>query len=118
MTAPSDVAGFIASVLMDNRKTESGTLEIAGPSLYSPSDVASVFGNLFDKPVTAQQIPPEQWKESLLNAGFSENASDNLILMTQAVIDGKARPELPEDKVIRLRTSLKDFLSGKCQDSH
>lgn len=113
MTAPSDVAGFIASILMDTLNTESRTFEVAGPSLYSPSDVASVFGDLFHKPVTAHQIPPEQWKESLLNAGFSENASDNLILMTQAVIEGKARPELPEDKVIRLRTSLKDFLSGK-----
>lgn len=116
MTAPSDVAGFIASVLMDNRKTERGTFEIAGPSLYSPSDVASVLGGLFHKPVTAHQIPPEQWKESLIRAGFSENATDNLILMTQAVIDGKARPELPEDKVIRLPTSLKEFLSGKYQD--
>jgi len=117
MTAPPDVAGFIASVLMD-RKTESGTLEIAGPSWYSPSDVARVFGNLFHKPVTAHQIPPEQWKESLLNAGFSENASDNLILMTQAVIDRKARPELPDEKVIRLHTSLEYFLSGKPENSH
>jgi len=117
MTAPSDVAGFIGSVLMD-RKTESRTLEIAGPSLYSPSDVANIFSNRFQKPVTAHQIPREQWKESLLNAGFSENASDNLILMTQAVIDGKARPELPDDKVIRLQTSLEDFLSGKPENSH
>lgn len=110
MTAPSDVAGFIASVLMDSRKTESEILEITGPSLYSPADVAIVFSDIFQKPVTAHQIPPEQWKESLINAGFSESASDNLILMTQAVIDGKARPELPEEKIIRLQTSLRDFL--------
>jgi uncharacterized protein YbjT (DUF2867 family) len=113
MTAPPDVAGFIASVLTNTRNTGSRTFEIAGPALYSPSDVAAVFGSLFQRPVTAQQIPPGQWKESLLSAGFSENASDNLILMTQAVIDGKAGPEFSEDKVIRLRTSLKDFLSGK-----
>ena len=113
MTAPSDVAGFIASVLMDSRKTESEILEITGPSLYSPADVAIVFSDIFQKPVTAHQIPPEQWKESLISAGFSGNASDNLILMTQAVIDGKARPEFSEEKIIRLRTSLKDFLFGK-----
>lgn len=110
MTAPSDVAGFIASVLMDSRKTESGILEITGPSLYSPADVAGVFSDIFEKPVTAHQIPPEQWKESLISAGFSDNASDNLIQMTQAVIDGKARPGLPEEKIIRLYTSLRDFL--------
>ena len=112
MTAPSDVAGCIASVLMDNQQTASRTLEIAGPSRYSPSDVAEIFSKRFQRPVTAQQIPPEQWKASLLGAGFSENASDNLILMTQAVIDGKARPQLPEEKVIRLPTSLGDFLSA------
>lgn len=112
MTAPPDVAGFIASVLADTQNTGSGTFEITGPLPYSPSDVAGVFGEFFQRPVTAQQIPPEQWKESLISAGFSENASDNLILMTQAVIDGKARPEFTEDTVIRLRTSLKDFLYG------
>ncbi|HPD75610.1 MAG TPA: NAD(P)H-binding protein [Methanoregulaceae archaeon] len=113
MTAPPDVAGFIASVLTDTRNTGNGTFEIAGPTLYSPSDVAIVFGELFKKQVTAHQIPPEQWKESLLRVGFSDNASDNLILMTQAVIDGRARPEFSEEKVIRLRTSLKEFLSVK-----
>jgi hypothetical protein len=32
--------------------------------------------------------------------------------MTQAVIDGKARPEFSEEKVIRLRTTLEEFLSA------
>lgn len=117
MTAPGDVAGFIASVLMDTRKTESRILEITGPSLYSPADVAGVFSDIFEKPVTAQQIPPEQWKESLISAGFSDNASDNLIQMTQAVIEGKARPELPDEKIIRLQTSLKDFLLATRENS-
>jgi uncharacterized protein YbjT (DUF2867 family) len=66
MTAPPDVAGFIASVLTDTRNTRSRTFEIAGPSLHSPSDVAGVLGDLFHRPVTAQQIPSEQWKASLL----------------------------------------------------
>lgn len=47
------------------------------------------------KKVQVQPIPKERWKESLLSVGFTENASENLMDMTQAVIDGTTIPENP-----------------------
>ena len=40
-----------------------------------------------------QAIPREQWRETLLSAGVTDNTAENLSNVTQAVIDGLVVPE-------------------------
>ncbi|WP_207534096.1 NmrA family NAD(P)-binding protein [Desertivirga arenae] len=113
MNAPEDVAKFIVLVLsgkIDNASQK--IIELTGPGLYSSSDVATILSKVFGKEVQAQQIPKENWRETLLSAGFTENAAKNIMEMTQVVVDGMAIPENP-DKVIRLSTTLQKYFEGQ-----
>lgn len=109
MIAPPDVAEFAANLIMEP-KTGDKIYEITGPELYSSSEIAHIFGMVLGRKVEAQQIPQENWKSTLLQVGFSDNAAQNLIEMTSAVIDGKTRLE-DKDKVIRLKTGFEKYLS-------
>lgn len=110
MIAPTDVSHFIAEILLDENRRE-GLYEIVGPSKYSSSEVAETFGTLLKKKVEVAQLPREQWRETLLNFGFSKNGVDNLIKMIEAVIDKKTDPEKPMG-VVKLKTDLNTYLSN------
>jgi Predicted nucleoside-diphosphate-sugar epimerases len=111
MNSPLDLARFIADIMsqpmgMPARKV----YELAGPAPYSSTDVASTFATILGKEVLPQSIPPSQWKQTLLSAGFTENTAENLMDMTKAVIDGLAIPEFP-DQIIKLPTTLDCYLT-------
>lgn len=109
MHSPGDLAQFIAKVIALPASSEKEIYELVGPEKYSSRDVANTFSALLNKKIAVQPIPPEQWKERLLSAGFTDNTAANLSDMTQAVIDGKLVPEWPE-KIVSLQTSLKTYL--------
>lgn len=110
MHSPYDLAEFVADVMCHpTNQGRKRIYELAGPESLSPADVATAFSSLLKKEVTTQSIPPDQWKETLLSAVFTENSADNLIDMTQAVIAGLTTPEFPE-KVIRLSITIGDYL--------
>ncbi len=92
MIAPPDVAEFLSEVMICNRRQER-IYEIAGPKLYSSLDIAKIFGDVLGREVAVQQVLPEKWESTLMEAGFSKDGAKNLILMTQAVIDGKTKNE-------------------------
>lgn len=106
MVAPADVAAFAAQLMTD--KPYKPFYEI-GEKYYSSAEVASVFEQKLQRKVEAQQIPREQWKTTLLQVGFSDDAAANLIKMTQAVFDGKTQSENPSE-VIAMPTSLASYL--------
>ena len=110
MHSPIDLAKFIAKVLTDKSTSKKRTIyELAGQQKYSSLDVAKTFSKLLDKDVIVQSIATEQWKETLLSVGFTENTATNLSDMTQAVIDGKTIPERPND-IIKLPTTLEKYM--------
>lgn len=109
MNSPIDVAKFIAGGMLDsNSGKEKDIYELSGQA-YSPSEVARLFSEVLRQPVKLQVIPPEQWQESLVSAGFSENTAENLADMTRAVTENTAVPERPE-QVVRLPATLEDYL--------
>jgi hypothetical protein len=65
-----------------------------GPHAYSSSDIAEIFRDVLNRDVTLQQVLPEEWESTLIQAGFSKDAANNLILMTKAVIDGKTKNDI------------------------
>lgn len=110
MNSPIDVAKFIAKAMLeDNDGNEKKVYELSGQA-YSSSEVARCFSKLLSQPVQLQVIPSEQWLETLVSAGFSENTAENLADMTRAVTENTAVPERPET-VVRLPTTLEDYLS-------
>lgn len=109
MIAPTDVAEFIAKIMTDEAEQEK-VYELVGPVAYSSADVANIFGDILNRKVEAQQIPQGQWKETLKQIGFSDSATDNLIKMTEAVINGKAKPEKEKTDLIQLPTTLESYL--------
>jgi uncharacterized protein YbjT (DUF2867 family) len=90
MIAPPDVAKFLAEVIICEDPQER-IYEIMGPHAYSSLDIANIFGEVLNRDVTVQQILPEEWENTLKQAGFSKDAANNLILMTKAVIDDKTK---------------------------
>lgn len=110
MHSAIDVAQFIAKVMTAPPSSAVKTIyELTGPTKYSSVDVANTFSKLLNKTVTAQQIPQESWKETLLSAGFTEDTAANLIDMTKAVIDHISVPENPS-RTVKLTTSLEEYM--------
>lgn len=113
MNAPIDVAKFIAKVITSESSSENRkTFELVGPRKYSSLDVAGTFSKLLHKDMSTQSIPKEKWKETLISVGFTENAANNLMDMTQAVINNKTVPERPNDTE-KLTTTLEKYIEGQ-----
>ncbi len=111
MGAPSDVAAFIARTITNAIPEQKKLYELTGPA-YSSADVATILENILHRKVSAQTIPSDQWRETLSQAGFSDNATANMIKMTQAVIDGITGPEQKQSKRIELPTSLETYFES------
>lgn len=109
MIAPPDVAGFLSDVITCKTPQER-IYEITGPQGYSSLDIAKIFGDVLGKNVTLQQVLPEEWESTLIQAGFSKDGAENIMLMTKAVIDGKTKNETTNP--IRFSTDFKSYLKN------
>lgn len=110
MHSPLDLAEFLADTLAKPIKNETNKIyELVGQEKYSSLDIAQAFSSLLRKDVFTQAIPSDKWKETLMSVGFTENTANNLIDMTQAVIDGLTVPEFPDDTK-ELKTTIDNYL--------
>lgn len=107
MIAPADVAAFSAKLMSDDTPRER-IYEITGPYAYSSSEIAQIFEAALNRSVTVQQMLPEDWESTLLQAGFTKDGAHNLMLMTKAVIDGRTKNTTPNP--IRCATDFKTYL--------
>lgn len=109
MIAPPDVAKFLADVMICKNPKER-IYEIMGPCDYSSLYIAKIFKEVLNRDVSLQQILPEEWESTLMQAGFSRDAADNLILMTKAVIEGKTKNDTLNP--IRFSMDFKTYLNN------
>ncbi|HIH74226.1 MAG TPA: NAD(P)H-binding protein [Methanosarcina sp.] len=109
MIAPPDVAEFLSDMMICKAQQER-IYEITGPENYSSLDIVKIFEDVLHKSVILQQIPPEEWESSLMQAGFSKDGTKNLMLMTKAVIDRKTKDETVTR--ICLPTDFKEYLEN------
>jgi len=110
MLSPLDLAFFIAEIIAKPiGQTTTNVYELVGPKTYNSIDISRAFSSVLNKEVFLQSIPRDKWKETLLSVGFTSNSADNLIDMTQAVVDGFTTPEFPS-KTISLKTTIDDYL--------
>ncbi|EFS5375831.1 NmrA family NAD(P)-binding protein [Salmonella enterica] len=116
MIATEDIGGIGAEVLGEEWNG-ARTIELEGPSEYSPNDVADAFGNALSKPVNAVAVPEVDWENSMAHQGFSNAGLAGFIEMTQALNSGHIafrtnsglehrKGRIPLAKVIRLMMKL------------
>lgn len=115
MVSPMDVAEFIAEVMINNVEG-SQIYELEGPA-YSSIDVANTFEEILDRPVQAQQIPGTKWMETLQQIGFTEDAINNFVEMTEAVIEGKTTPERQGTIDVGMKTTLTQYFKENLKSS-
>ncbi|ACO84001.1 NmrA family NAD(P)-binding protein [Clostridium botulinum] len=109
MIAPSDVAKFLSKVMLCETPQEK-MYEITGPHSYSSSDMAKIFEDVLNREVILQQLLPEEWESTLIQAGFSIDGAKNFMLMTKAVIDGKTKYDTTNP--IPFSTDFKKYLKS------
>ena len=109
MCSPDEVGEFVSGILTE-KTGENKIYELIGPAELSSADVAVVFSQVLNRPVEAKQIPDTKWGETMENAGFSIDATEKFIAMTQMVIDGKTQPQGNGTEVVTLHTSFEEYL--------
>jgi uncharacterized protein YbjT (DUF2867 family) len=109
MIAPSDVAEFLSEVIICKILKER-IYEITGPHAYSSLDIAKIFGEALNRNVILQQVLPEEWENTLIQAGFSKDGAKNLALMTKAVIEGKTKNEISNP--VYFSTDFKSYMKN------
>jgi uncharacterized protein YbjT (DUF2867 family) len=110
MISPHDVADFLTNVIVQD--VEGNPIyELEGPGWCNPNDVATTFGNILGRSVEASQMPRERWGDQLQQAGFTQDSAKNFIEMTQAVNDGKAKPEGNGAILVKTQTTFKEYVA-------
>lgn len=109
MISPVDVAKFVANTIEKGIDT-SETIEIVGPKQYSAQDIAKDMGAALQKEVNVAAIPREEWKSTMKNIGFSDDAANNFAAMTAMVAEGKAQPEAKGKNPIVHKTTFEEYL--------
>ncbi len=104
MVAPQDIGELAASLMMENNAPRLTAIQT--PQMYSATDVASVFAQVLQKPVTVNAIPREALVETFQLLGFSLPAAVSYARMTERTID---HPDIPSDYVMG-KTSLEEYI--------
>jgi uncharacterized protein YbjT (DUF2867 family) len=116
MVAPEDVGKFAAELLsaplVNNR-----IYNIEGPKWYSAGDVAAALSVALNREVKVQVIPREGWGEALKEAKMSDDAVDNFIKMTAAVLDGRTQAEGGAVISIKGNTTLEEYIGEAVSSS-
>ncbi|MEP3245169.1 MAG: NmrA family NAD(P)-binding protein [Sneathiella sp.] len=87
MIATDDV-GYIAATILCENGDKSQVVELEGPALYSPNDVAENLTRMLGKTVSVDSIPIADWPEALSGSGMSAPAVAGFTEMTQALNSG------------------------------
>lgn len=95
MVATVDV-GSAAAALLQEERTGTRVVTLAGPKEYAPDDVAAIVSATLRKPVDVAVLPESEWPKALAEARFSKAALAGFIEMTRGLncphIDIKSDP--------------------------
>jgi NAD(P)H dehydrogenase (quinone) len=88
MVTTADVGRVAAEALLEGPGAKR-LIELAGPTDYSPLDVAATLSKLLDRPIRAVRMPDEEIIPTLESAGFSEDMAGLFREMTVGFNQGK-----------------------------
>lgn len=55
-----------------------------GPRRYTPLDVAEAMTSLLERPITARELPRDQWRQALMRGGLSQSYADLIVTLNDA----------------------------------
>jgi NAD(P)H dehydrogenase (quinone) len=71
MVATTDV-GRVAAALLQQRRSGRRVIELEGPRRISPNNVAAAFAEILGRPVRAEAVPRETWREFFKSQGMKD----------------------------------------------
>lgn len=87
MIATEDI-GCIAAKALSEHWEGTRVIELEGPTAYSPNDVARCLSRVWNKTISASNIPEADWAQTLSTKGFSSAAIAGFTEMTQGLNSG------------------------------
>ena len=87
MIATKDVGRIAAEALYESWDKQR-VIELEGPEVYSPNNVAESLTQALGMPIRAVTIPESGWAEALSDSGFSATALGGFVEMTQGLNSG------------------------------
>jgi uncharacterized protein YbjT (DUF2867 family) len=107
MVATADI-GRVAAQLLQEKWTGHRVIELEGPRLISPNDIANAFSEILRKPVKAQIVPRESW-ESLFKSQGTKNPMPR-IRMIDGFNEGWINFSKSEKEVLKGKVELESVL--------
>ncbi|MBD3581641.1 NmrA family NAD(P)-binding protein [Flavobacterium selenitireducens] len=110
LTHPADIAEVAADVIL-NPTTRKSLRFIVSDELNN-TQIASLLGKSIKKPdLTWVQFSNEDYKNGLMQNGFSESAARAYVEMGEAFLDGRAYDEVDtnQDKIVKGKRRFEDF---------
>ena len=110
MIATKDIAWVAAEHLLKRDFSGKAVHELLGERDVSMEEVTKVLGKKIGKPdLRYVQFSPEEEKKGLMDFGLSDDASDQLVELSQAMNDGLIAVNLPRTAKNTTDTSIEEF---------
>ncbi len=110
MIATKDIAPVAAEHLLKRDFSGKTVHELLGERDISMDEVTKVFGEKIGKPdLEYVQFSAEDEKKGLMEFGLSDDASDQMVELSQAINDGIIAVNLPRTSKNTTGTSIEDF---------
>ncbi len=84
----TDDIGYLAAEILSENRHPSQIVELEGPALYSPNDVAKGLTKLLGRTISVNVVPVADWPEVLSGPGMSAPAIAGFTEMTHALNSG------------------------------
>ena len=110
MIATKDIALVAADHLVNRDYSGKAVHELLGERDVSMNEVTRIIGEKIGKPdLRYVQFSPEDEKKGMMDFGLSDDASDQMIQMSQAINDGLVSVNLPRTTHNTTGTSVEEF---------
>lgn len=110
MIATKDIASVAAEHLLKRDFSRKAVHELLGERDVSMEEVTKVFGKKIGKPdLRYVQFSPEEEKKGLRDFGLSDDASDQLVELSQAMNDSLIAVNIPRTAKNTTGTSIEEF---------
>ena len=112
MIATRDIGAFVADALLKLTFSGKQTRELLGPRDLDMNEATAIIGKAIGKPdLQYVQVPPEQVRAGLLEAGMSGNMADLLLEMSGSLNSGFMRAQEKRSPENTTPTSFETFVA-------
>jgi uncharacterized protein YbjT (DUF2867 family) len=109
MISARDVAEIAAKIIDGPEFTGTSVLELLGPGEVTMSGAAKILGSAIGKEIRFVELPYEEWRKAMLDAGMKPSAAGLFVEMARAFNDGTIAPTRTVSRDHQGKMRLSDF---------